>query len=343
MFTAASKTQLLSVPSAQAFGQAFGIALSRSITPEPRSPGANKRLIRKWVKNAPLEFTKLSRGDMQESLRQNLNSKEEAKVQWIITSEKLLEWLRTTKSHILIIQGQTAPMELSNSLSFSSAFVAHSLQASYKCPVLYHSCLMRTYDDSPSADERSGPLALINSLNSQLLEGLKKRQDMDFSFLKKQKYGHSKTQKSLRSGIRLLRRLVDEIPEDDAVLVVIDSISRMTGRNDEADEAVHELLNIVSQARATIKVLLTDLLPSAAQRFGEQSTELFVPDDVDGENHGINTRFLRDLWQEPIEQFETDWHSPNPGSESDEGSSSQSTTSPSMGDTKGRRKVRKPC
>ena len=85
-----------------------------------------------------------------------------------MTSEQLLGWIEKAESGLLVIQAETAPQTQANAISLSSAFLAQSLKESHDSPVLYHCCGLRT-EEGPLSAETSGTIALINSLNSQLV------------------------------------------------------------------------------------------------------------------------------------------------------------------------------
>lgn len=220
----------------------------------------------------------------------------ENQVQYIMTSEKLLNWLEKPESGLLLIQGQTAPQTQANALSLSSAFLAQSLREGHDSPVLYHSCGLRT-EEGPRGADTSGTVALVNSLNSQLARHL--RSHTDLSFLGEDKYRRRKSQARLRPALKLLRHLVGEVPGDESVFIIIDSLSRLSGdaESEDEEEAIRGIARLAAVGVPVVKVLMTDVLPEH-RRLRHQAAvgdELFVPDRVDVGGHGLNAEYLREV------------------------------------------------
>lgn len=215
----------------------------------------------------PFDFVSAAERDISESLKHNLHRTDQDKVQYIMSSEKLLEWLETPESGLLIIQGQSAPQTQANAISLSSAFLAQSLRQSHKGPVLFHSCGLRT-EEGPRGAETSGTTARANSLSSQPARRLQGRADL--SFLAEDRHRRkSKSQARPRPALKLLRRLVGEVPGADWVFVTVDSLSRLSGDAEDEGEAIRGVSRLAGRRSAgpVVKVLLTDLLPGhMAQR-----------------------------------------------------------------------------
>lgn len=232
-----------------------------------------------------------------------------------MTSEKLLDWLEKPESGLLVIQGQTAPQTLANAMSLSSAFLAQSLRQSHDSPVLYHSCGLRT-EESPRKAERSGTRAVINSLNSQLARQLQSHADL--SFLGTDKYHRSHTR--LRSALKLLRRLINEVPENESVFIIIDSLSRLSGDAENEGELIRGISQLVDRsAPPVVKVLLTDLLPDHISHRATIGDELYVPDRVNIGGQGLNTDYLREVSEASIGRSKA--HRYGDGSADDSGDS----------------------
>ncbi|KAK7709946.1 hypothetical protein SLS64_006191 [Diaporthe eres] len=273
-----------------------------SVTPEP-SPRLNKKALKQWSARLPLDFVSAAERDMRESLRHNLHRTQQNQVQYILTSEKLLTWLEKPESGLLVMQGQTAPQTMANAISLSSAFLAQSLRQSHDSPVLYHSCGLRT-EEGPRRAQRSGTIAAVNSLNSQLARHLQSHADL--SFLGTENH-RGRSQKRTRSALKLLKRLVGEVPENDAVFVIIDSLSRLSGDAENEVEAIKGISQLVEQssdAGPIVKVLMTDLLPNHMLHKAAVGDELYVPDRVDAGGQGLNTEYLRELSEASITRFE---------------------------------------
>lgn len=238
-----------------------------------------------------------------------------------MTSEKLLDWLEKPESGLLVIQGQTAPRTQANAITLSSAFLAQSLRQSHVSPVLYHSCGLRT-EEAPRKPGTSGTIAVINSLNLQLARRLQSH--MDLSFLGTDKYHRSHTR--LRSALKLLKRMTDEVPENESVFIIIDSLSRLSGDAENEGELIKGFSRLVDRsATPVVKILLTDLLPDHMPHRATVSDELYVPDRVDIGGQGLNTDYLREVSEASIGRSKAQRH--GGGSASDSGDSSEESGS----------------
>lgn len=275
---------------------------SRQAEPSSR---LNKKALKKWSTRLPLDFVAAAESDMRELLRHNLPRTQQDQVQYIMTSEELLSWLEKPESGMLVIQCEAPPDTTANAISLSSAFLAQNLGQNHHGPVLYHSCGLRTEEGRRKA-ERSGPIAVINSLNSQLATQLRKHADL--SFLGTEKY-RDKSQARLRPALKLLRRLLDEIPEDESVFVIIDSLCRLSGDSEDEVEAIRGISRVAEHhadkgQQPTVKVLMTDLLPGHLRRGVSKCGRLYVPDRVSGGGQGLNSEYLREVCEASIGRFE---------------------------------------
>lgn len=263
--------------------------------------------MKQWSARLPVDFVSAAAKDISSSLKPNLHPTQENQVQYIMTSEELLNWLEKPKSGLLVIQAETAPQTQANAISLSSAFLAQSLRESHGSPVLYHSCGLRT-EEGPIGAETSGSIALINSLNSQLARQL--RSHTDLSFLGTDKY-RKRSQTHLRPALKLLKRLVTEVPENESLFIIIDSLSRLSGSDAESEaKAIKTISRLVDQSTdqgPIVKILMTDLLPEhrlVHQQAAAGGDELYVPDRVDVGGHGLNTEYLREVSGASIRRFE---------------------------------------
>ncbi|KAJ2988901.1 hypothetical protein NUW58_g3737 [Xylaria curta] len=212
----------------------------------------------------------------------------------IITSEELNDWLQDEQSSILMVDIQTPPSELSNPLSFTSALLAMSLRSTEKFPVLAYFCMHRNNEFPDEAE--SGPLAMIKSLNGQLLEFMNKnRPDSNLSRLEAEDF-FSKSKKKLEHGVSLLQALLSLLPDNDNVFIIIDSLSRLSGKETDGHKLVRALKRIMrSQKRIHIRILATDPLVDSPLRNIAQ-WQLHMPDFVSGADtmdFDDNTRQIR--------------------------------------------------
>jgi hypothetical protein len=278
---------------------------SRSPANEHASADATRRLAKKWLNKLPIAFDTVAREDVREHLRRGLpRSEEEDKVSWILTSDTFLDWVKTKESQVpvLLITLEEAPNNVINCLSFTSAFVVRSLRTSYSIPVLYHSCGLRSEDGYEEGT--SDAVALVNSLNAQLI---KKTLDadwgLDLSLFDNTDF-RRKSQTSLRRGLKLLRRLVQQASDHTPVIIVVDSLSRLSDSDDTIQEVAEGISRVAGGSEKAVKVLLTDALPGTFTDDGGY-VELFVPERVDGGGRGLNLKLLREDTQESIEKLAT--------------------------------------
>lgn len=250
-----------------------------------------EQLIDTWLSGLD-DFDPMPENQVSECMSgvSNLTLEERDRVQWIMASDVINDWLKLTESQVLNVRAETAPIELVNALSFTAATLAFTVEKTTNYAVLSFFCGLRRNDSRANAD--SGPKAILKSFNGQLLKFIsKKRPTSDLSFLKnetlmKKSRGRSKYAKEL------FRKLLETLPENDVVFVVLDSFSRLGGSDKDAakgDELIEELSALVTEMPLVIKVLVTDALPSCRIKDSANLT-LDVPDDVDGLRTEENSR-----------------------------------------------------
>ncbi|KAI1120180.1 hypothetical protein F5Y10DRAFT_290197 [Nemania abortiva] len=196
----------------------------------------------------------------------------------IMSSEELNDWLRDSKSSFFMVDLQTPPSDLNNPLSFTSALLAMSLRSAGKSPMLAFFCKHRNNEDPNETN--SGPIAMIKSLNGQLLEFMNlHRPDVDLSLLEDQSFFKAK---KLKHNISLFRALLLLLPRGDTVFVILDSLSCLSGDDEEAHEFTGALNRIMeSQRDICIRVLVTDPLVDSPLR-EVAHWQLHVADNVSG-------------------------------------------------------------
>jgi hypothetical protein len=234
-------------------------------------------VVQEWLSRLPRQFHTTATQDMDAALEANLDQKSLAKVQWLLTSEQMLRWLKSRKSRLLVVQGDPAPMEVLNYLNFASAFVARSFRDTPAYPTLYYSCGLR---NQHSIDEsESGPIALLNTLNAQLVQWIGEyAESTDLAFLEEKKY-KEKALKDRTYATQLLRRLVQLLGPDSAIFIVVDGVSRLSGPGREGRDTLKPVLEILKSEEIVSKVLLTDLI-SMLWLDEIKHLEITVPVDV---------------------------------------------------------------
>ncbi|KAI0381927.1 hypothetical protein F5Y04DRAFT_288095 [Hypomontagnella monticulosa] len=221
---------------------------------------SNSRIVKEWCKGLQgatydpiIDIT-----DCLEHIEQ-LDHDEKNVAQSILHSEQVKSWLQERQSSIIEISLQTPPSTLNNPLSFNSALFAMTLQGTAQFPVLSFFAMHRN-NESPLEDE-SGPAALVQSLNVQLLKFIAaSRPSVDISKVKDQMLLLS-TKSTLKSSLRLLEALVLSLPENDTVFFIIDSVSRLSGDEEDSVKVFKKLRKIIRKAKqVAIKVMVTSTL-----------------------------------------------------------------------------------
>ncbi|PQE11002.1 hypothetical protein CJF31_00000718 [Rutstroemia sp. NJR-2017a BVV2] len=251
----------------------------REVTSMRSRQEGNSRIASKWLPKPKL-YDPI--GDMKDCLGHIalLDSDEKNISRWMLSSEEHTDWLQGTESSILEVQLQTPPASLNNPLSFTSALIATTLRSTAQFPVLAFFCMHR--NNESYSEEKSGPTALVRSLNSQLLKFIAdKRPSVDLSPLENRDL-FSRAKKTLKDGLRLLDALFSSLPEDDMVFVIIDSLSRLSGSMEDAEKVVKKLKRIIEKRDdLVIKMVVTDALAGSYIN-SVADISLYVPDVVSG-------------------------------------------------------------
>lgn len=244
----------------------------------------NTRVASKWLKGLK-GFTYDPMIDMKDCLEHIalLESGEKDISQWILRSEKHTDWLQEKQSSILEIELQTTPASLHNPISFTSALVATTLRSTAEFPVLAFFCMHR--NNESFVEEKSGPVALVKSLNAQLLAFIADhRPSVDLLALEDREF-FSASKKNLKGGLLLLEVLLSSLPEDDMVFVIVDSFSRLSGNGKGGDKVIKKLKRIILENEdLLVKVMVTDALAGSHVK-SVADISLYVPDVVSG--HGM--------------------------------------------------------
>lgn len=147
-------------------------------------------------------------------------------------------------------------------------------------------------------EQKSGPLALINTLNAQLICHLlgKQGNSVDLSFL--QEKGLTETsRKSIRSRLKEERGIFDSLLTqlaDSDVFVIIDGISRLTGDDILVNKTLRGILRIASKSKTRrIKLIFTDILFRTVLD-DYDFLEVFVHSRNESGGQSLNLQFLDD-------------------------------------------------
>lgn len=277
----------------------------------------NEQLVDTWLKGLS-NFDLAPDKQITECLfrLEDLSLEEQDKAQWIMNSDKVYDWLTRTQSCVLEIEAENSPDDLINSMSFTDAMLAITLGNTIDFPVLSFFCGLRRNNSFNEQD--SGAIAVLKSLNGQLLKFiLQKRPTVNLSFLEKDKYLHKSKEKP-RYASRLFKKLLDSLPEKDAVFILLDSFSRIFGDKAQGDKIIEMIgKTIKKNPHLIIKLLVSDPLPNCPSK-NLVHLPLYVPDDVDGWQCGINMEYLKLKTTTPIKQFQARQKEDSTSEESDE-------------------------
>jgi len=217
-------------------------------------------------------------------------------------SDELYEWLSRSQSCVLAMEAETAPESLRNAMSFTTALLAMRLTNTANFPVLSFFCGLGT--NASTNDDVSGPTAMLQSFNGQFLKFfLEQRSTVDLSFLAGEKY-FQKSGEKVKHALTLFSQLLDLLGEKDAIFILIDSFSRLSGCEADGDKIMDRIIDMTARnPNLIIKVLITDPLPNCPLK-ARADLSLYLPDYVDGGKHGINIELLEQGNDAVIRRFQ---------------------------------------
>lgn len=136
--------------------------------------------------------------------------------------QRFHRWLGKLSSSALCVRTETAPDDIINFISVSTAVLALTLEAAKRLISLSFFCSSRR--KSFPQEQDSGALGILKSLNGQLLRIMHERE-----LLIKPPFGHddkmwSKSTKRITHAWRLLTKLGELLPPLSVVFVPLDSI-----------------------------------------------------------------------------------------------------------------------
>jgi hypothetical protein len=263
----------------------------------------NSELLSEWLKGlGDFDPTPYKHIEQIISGFEDLDAEEKDKFQWIMKSDELRQWQRCTSSTILDVRPEDAPGEDINPLSLASAVIQATLDTIHDLPVLSFFCGLRSTDSRHPDD--SGPMALLNSFNAQLLKFLaEKRADADLSFLNQREIKR-KSKDEPKYALKLLDECLHCLPGRDIVVMIIDSLSRLTGDKNKGHRIITRMADTITEyPHLIIKILITDALPTCPSK-DVANQALFVPSEIDGDRNGVDLEVLKDESRDRISDFE---------------------------------------
>ncbi|RYP23848.1 hypothetical protein DL765_000925 [Monosporascus sp. GIB2] len=242
----------------------------------------NQAVASKWLAGLKA-FTPDPSEDVKDYLEhvEQLDADEKCVFEYILDSGELSRWMGSPGSSVLGIDLQTAPARLYNPLSFSGALFVSTLKSTNNFPVLSFFCRYRN-NSFPGDEKYSGPVAMVNSLNGQLLDFLaKNRPSKDLSVLEGQRF-FSKAKRHLKHGLQMLDALISLLPQGDTVFIILDALSYLSGSNLDVELAIRGLCNIIAHRKNNIiKCMVTDPLQGSLL-YKHADLSLHVQDIVAG-------------------------------------------------------------
>lgn len=243
----------------------------------------NTRLASEWLEGLDRPTRKPATTDAKECIQRIdlLTPNQKDQSQWILASDPFRTWLKSPQSSILEIELQTLPDSLENPLSLTSALFTTTLTSTEEVPIL--SFFARHRNNASKMNEKSTPLALVTSLNAQLVTYLVKHYPtVDLASTEKEGLLSRQSKKRLKDGLKLLKALLWSLPAGGMVFIVIDGHSRLSGKQKDANKVVEKLKRVVTEREDVVfKVVITDpLAGSVVNKVADLS--LFVEDVVPG-------------------------------------------------------------
>ncbi|KAK2775758.1 hypothetical protein CKAH01_12714 [Colletotrichum kahawae] len=288
-------------------------------------PEQNRKIVEAWHESLQ-DFDPSAENHVIECMRAGLGQltlEDREKSQWIMSTPEISNWLRLDESNILGVRAENAPDGLHHPLSFTAALLTETLQRSTDFPVLSFFCGIRTNEKFDRA--LCGPLAVLNSLNGQLLKHFsQKRPSVDLSLLQQEnKRLMKKSVDKPKYAVRLFRGLLELLEDDDVVFIILDSWSRLLGDRTEADNVIDNLSQTTKDfPHLAIKILILDPLPSDSIHESAFSV-LYVPEEIDSWKNDVSMSLLKESNERMVEDLKNVRNSKRELDESDSETSDQ--------------------
>ena len=230
-----------------------------------------------------------------------LSLPDQDRVEWMMQSSRLREWLNFPKSRTLLLNGNGDANEMFSSTTFLSAKLLESL--GHIEPVISHHFFCSLHTTSRK-DPMANATGLIKSFVSQLLE---RKFSWNLSFLSTTDLGKIH-QNDLETICALFRGLMQQLPDTTFIFWMIDGINyyERSERRHDFLKVVHELLDVIKACDGVvIKLLLA--CPGRSlyvkDMLGKEDI-LTVPPTVDGSRQGWSERAFQKTVGREIENLD---------------------------------------
>lgn len=252
----------------------------------------SRELVEKWSSGLG-DFEPSPKGEIKKLIEhsQMLTLKEQDKVQYIMGCQQFQDWLGKARSTALCVSAESAPDDIVNFMSVSTAMLALTLGGTTGFIALSFFCSLRK--KASSREQESGALGILNSLNGQLLQIMLDRQVLIKPAVDQDEDLWSRSTESFKHSCRLFKKLISLFPSGSVVFVLLDSVSRLSGDKGLVDDIVKGIMWIGRHSPGiVIKLLVTDPVPSS-HIWRAADFQLYVLDDVDGWQCGMNPESMR--------------------------------------------------
>ena len=230
-----------------------------------------------------------------------LSVTDQDRVEWMMQSPKLREWLNSPNSRTLLLNGDGDANEMFSPTTFLSAKLLESLSHIETILLQRFFCSLHTSSKNDTLADATG---LIKSFASQLLSP---DVSWDLSFLSPtdvEKIQHN----DLDTICALFRNLIQQLPNTTFLFWMIDGINyyERSERRRDFLKVVHALLDIIKDCNGVvIKLLLT--CPSKSVYVKDalgRDDILTVPPTVDGSRQGWSERVFQKTLGNEIENLD---------------------------------------
>lgn len=197
----------------------------------------NRRLVQRWLEASPgFDFTSDHHIRKCIAHTANLDATEQDKFVYVLQSKAFQDWLREPRSPLLHVKAETAPSDIINFMSTSTASLASSLGSGTDFAVLSFFCGLRK--NASLAEDDSGVLGMLKSLNGQVLDFiLEKHSAVDLPSEDSYKLWR-KSPTSIQYAWRLFKSLLLSLPHHTVVFILLHSVSRVSGDKTRVDDLV---------------------------------------------------------------------------------------------------------
>lgn len=217
----------------------------------------------------------------------SLSLTDQDRVEWMMRSSKLREWLNASESRTLLLNGDGDANEMFSPTTFLSAKLLESL--AHIEPIVLQSFFCSLHTSSRN-DNMADATGLIKSFVSQLLLRDVAWDLAFFPVTHLEKIQHN----DIETICALFRRLIQQLPDTTFFFWMIDGINyyERSERRRDFLKVIHELMDIIKDCSGiVIKLLLTCPGKSlyVKDALGKEDI-LTVPQTVDGSRQGWSER-----------------------------------------------------